>query len=368
MHQRWTYRCYPTAKQEKALARTFGCVRYVYNWALAERSKAYKAGNRMTYADSDRALTQLKRQKETIWLNEVASVPLQQSLRDLQSAYSSFYAKQTGYPSFKRRSQRATARYSKSAFWLVDNRVSLAKVGRLKVKWDRELPSKPNTVTVIREADGRYYVSFIVEVDVIPLPSTGESIGIDFGVSRLATLSTGESIANPRHGSRRAKRLAFLQRNLARKKAGSRRRFLAKRALARQCSKIGNARRDTLHKLTTRLIRENDVIFIEDLHLRGMTKNHSLARNLSDASIGTAIRMLEEKAERYGRKVIKIDRFFPSSKMCSTCGHINSALSLSIREWSCHCGAHHDRDHNAALNILAVGQTVAAHGDGVRAA
>jgi putative transposase len=324
----------------------------------------------MLYAQSDAALTVLKRQPETVWLNEVHSVPLQQALRDLQAAYSNFFAKRAAYPSFKRRDGRQSARYTKSGFKLTDGRrLQIGKLGVLRVRWDRNVPSEPSTVTVIREPTGRYYVSFVVRVNVDPLPMTGQSIGIDFGVARLATLSTGETIINPRHSYARAKRLAFLQRNLARKQKGSKRRQLAKRAVARCHEKVSNARKDALNKLTTRLVREFDVIAIEDLHLRGMVKNHALARSLSDAGIGMAMRMLEEKGERYGKRIVRVDRFFPSSKMCSNCGHVVSVLPLSTREWDCpSCGAVHDRDENAAKNILAVGHTVAAHGDGVRAA
>lgn len=370
MNQRWTYRCYPTLEQEKILSRTFGCVRYVYNWALGARSKAFKGGQRMTYAQSDAALTVLKRQQETVWLNDAHSVPLQQALRDLQTAYSNFFAKRASYPSFKKKGGRASARYTKSGFKLTDGRrLQVGKLGVLRLRWDRNLPSDPSSVTIIREATGRFYVSFVVDVSVSAMPLTGQEVGIDFGISRLATLSTGEHIANPRHTFRRAKRLAFLQRNIARKQKGSKRRLMAKQAAARCYDKISSARKDALNKLTTRLVTEFDVIHIEDLNLRGMVKNHSLARSLSDAGIGMAVRMLEDKAERYGKQVIRVDRWFPSSKMCSCCGHVVSVLPLSVREWKCpQCAAYHDRDLNAALNILAVGQTVAAHGDGVRAA
>lgn len=369
MHQRWTYRAYPTAEQEHILARQFGCVRYVYNWALAARTKAFRDGGRMTYKDSDAALTVLKRQPETVWLNEVHSVPLQQALRDLQSAFSAFFDKRAAYPSFKKKGGRATARYTKAGFKLTDGRrLSIGKLGVLRLRWDRNLPSAPSSVTVIREATGRYYVSFVVDAEVAAKPKTGQSVGIDFGISRLATLSTGETIANPKHSYKRGQRLAFLQRQLARKQKGSKRRALAKRAVARCHDKIANSRKDAINKLTTRLVTEFDVIMIEDLNLRGMVKNHSLARSLSDAGIGMAVQMLEEKAERYGKHVQRVDRWFPSSKMCSCCGHILSALPLSVRDWTClSCGAIHDRDLNAARNILAVGQTVAAHGDGVRA-
>lgn len=368
MQQRWTYRCYPTVAQEEILARTFGSVRFVYNWGLAARSKAFKDGRRLTYAKSDASLTVLKRQPEMSWLNDVSSVPLQQALRDLQAAYAAFFAKTSAYPSFKKKGGREAARYTRSVFRLAsDSRLVIGRLGTLRVRWDRPLPSDPTTVTVIRRATGRYYVSFVVDVSVEPLPKTGASVGIDFGVARLATLSTGERVANPKHFRHRAARLAVLQRRLAKKQKGSKRRECARRAVAQCHEKIGNARKDVLNKLTTRLVREFDVVYIEDLNLRGMVKNHALARSLSDAGIGTAVRMLEEKSERYGKRTIRIDRFFPSSKMCSDCGHVVSALPLQVREWTCaECGAGHDRDLNAALNILAVGQTVAAHGSGVR--
>ena len=345
-------------------------MRYVYNWALSERTKAFQRGERMNYAQSSAALTVLKRQPETVWLNDVSSIPTQQALRHLQTAFANFFATRTAYPSFKRKDGRQSAEFTRSGFSfdIGTRRLTIAKMGDLKVKWSRPVTCDPSSVTIVRNPSGRYFVSFVVEVAVEPLPQTGQSVGIDFGVARLATLSTGERIANPKHLHRRAHRLALLQRRLAKKQKGSKRREMAKRAVARCHEKIGNARKDALNKLTTRLITEFDVICIEDLNLRGMVKNHSLARSLSDAGIGMAVRMLEEKADRYGKRTIRVDRFFPSSKMCSSCGHVVSALPLQIREWGCpECGTIHDRDWNAAKNILAVGQTVAAHGDGVRA-
>lgn len=365
---RWTYRCYPTPEQEQALARTFGCVRYVYNWALSARTKAFQDGGRMSYADSDRALTLLKRKPETAWLNEISSVPLQQSLRDLQQAFSNFFAKRTGYPNFKKKGTAGSARYTRSAFKLSDGRrLLIRKIGVIRIRWDRNLPSAPSSVTIMRKPSGRYFVSFVVDVDIQPKEMTGRNIGIDFGISRLATLSTGERIANPKHGAKRAKRLAMLQRRLMKKQKGSKRRQKAKLAVAKCYEKISNSRKDALDKLTTKLITDFDVINIEDLNLNGMAKNHSLAKSVRDASIGVAVRMLKEKADKYGKLVIQVNRWLPSSKMCSECGHIVSKLPLEIREWSCpECGAIHDRDVNAAKNILAVGNTVAAHGFGVR--
>lgn len=369
MKSRWTFRCYPTPEQEEHLNRTFGCVRFVWNWALRARIDAFRAGERMCYPATDKALTLLKKQPEYAWLNEVSSVCLQQSLRDLQTAFSNYFAKRAGHPQFKRKEARQSANYTERGFSFDAERriLKLAKIGAIKVKWSRKAIPHPSSVRLIRTASGKYFVSLVVETQPLPLPKTGESVGIDFGISRLATLSNGERVSNPKHGAKWQRRLAFYQKRLARAKKGSKRREKVKRHVARIHEKIANSRRDTLHKLSTDLVTRFDVICVEDLNLRGMAKNHSLARSLHDASIGTAIRMIEEKAERYGKTVVKIDRWFPSSKTCSDCGCIVEKLPLSVREWTCpECGSIHDRDANAAANILAVGQTVSAHGGSVR--
>lgn len=369
MKARWTFRCYPTPEQEQHLARTFGCVRFVWNWALRARTDAFRAGERMGYPATDRALTLLKQQPETAWLNEVSSVCLQQSLRDLQVAFSNFFDKRTAYPAFKRKEARQSANYTERGFSFDAERriLKLAKIGAIKVKWSRKAIPHPSSIRLIRTASGKYFVSLVVETQPAPLPKTGESVGIDFGVARLATLSNGERVSNPKHGAKWQRRLAFYQKRLARAKKGSKRREKVKRHVARIHEKIANSRSDTRHKLSTDLVTRFDVICVEDLNLRGMVKNHNLARSLHDASIGTAIRMIEEKAARYGKTVVKIDRWFPSSKTCYDCGYIVEKLPLSVREWTCpECGTTHDRDANAAANILAVGQTVSAHGGTVR--
>ncbi|MDD3965324.1 MAG: RNA-guided endonuclease TnpB family protein [Candidatus Moranbacteria bacterium] len=365
MKSRWTFRCYPTPEQEQHLARTFGCVRFVWNWALRARTDAFRAGERMGYPATDKALTALKATPEHVWLNEVSSVCLQQALRDLQTAFSNFFAKRAAYPAFKRKEARQSANYTERGFSFDAERriLKLAKIGSIKVKWSRKAIPHPSSVRLIRTASGKYFVSLVVETLPAPLPKTGEAVGIDFGVARLATLSNGERVGNPKHGAKWQRRLAFYQKRLARAKKGSKRREKVKRHVALIHEKIANSRSDTLHKLSTDLVTRFDVICVEDLHLRGMVKNHSLARSLHDASIGTAIRMIEDKAERYGKTVVKIDRWFPSSKTCSACGHVVEKLPLSVREWCCpECGTHHDRDANAAVNILAVGQTASANG------
>lgn len=369
MKSRWTFRCYPTPEQEQPLARTFGCVRFVWNWALRLRSDGYRAGERIGYPETDKRLTVLKRQPETAWLNEVSSVCLQQSLRDLQVAYSNFFAKRAGYPVFKRKDGAQSANYTQNGFSFdpQTKTLRLAKVGKIKVKWSRRAILAPSSIRLIRKPSGRYFVSLVVEVQPAPMPETGQCVGIDFGINRLATLSTGERVANPKHGAKWQRRLAFYQKRLARCAKGSNRRAHIKQHVAKLHEKIGDSRTDTLHKFSTNMVQRFDVIYIEDLNLRGMLKNHSLARALSDASIGQAARMLEEKAERYSKSVERIDRWYPSSKMCSCCGHIQTNMPLSVRDWMCpSCGTHHDRDVNAAVNIMAVGQTVSAHGGTVR--
>ncbi len=369
MKQRWTFRCYPTPEQAQRLTRTFGCVRYVWNWALRLRTDGFRAGERIGYPESDRRLTQLKREEDKLWLGEVSSVPLQQSLRDLQIAFSNFFDKRAKYPSFKRKDARQSANYASQGFTFdpATRTLKLAKIGAIKVKWSRGAVPAPSSVRVIRATSGKFFVSLVVDVAPVELPKTGEDIGIDFGVVRLATLSNGERIANPKYGAKWRQRLAFYQKQLARKQKGSKRRALARRRVARVHEHIANSRLDTLHKFSTNIVRRFDRIVVEDLHLRGMVKNHHLARAISDAGIGTTIRLLEEKAEASGKTVIKIDRWYPSSKTCSCCGHILSALPLSQRSWTCPaCGTLHDRDENAARNILAVGHTVSAHGGTVR--
>lgn len=369
MKLRHTFRCYPTTEQVEILNRTFGCCRFVWNWALKTRSDAYLEGKRINYPATDRAMTKLKTLPEYVWLNEVSSINLQQSIRDLQTAFSNFFSKKAKYPNFKKKESRQSINYVGRSFVFngQNKLLRLAKLGLVKVKWSRKNISQPTSVRIIRTATGKFFVSLVVEVEKKDLPKTGESIGIDFGVSRLATLSNGERISNPKYGEKLQNKLTRKQKQLAKRKKGSNRREKARISVAKVYEKISNCRTDTMHKLSTDLVKRFDVICVEDLNLRGMVKNHNLARSLNDASIGMAIRMIEEKAERYGKELVKIDRWYPSSKTCSICGRVVEKLPLSVREWDCsECGTHHDRDENAAINILAVGQTVSAHGGTVR--
>jgi putative transposase len=365
------YRFYPTAVQAEQLARTFGCTRYVYNRALAERTRAWsQERHRVTYADTSKMLTGWKRDAETEWLAEPSKGPLQESLRQLQGAFERFWRKQTGYPQFKKKGRsKDSATYYSNCFIFRDGQLRLAKQSEpLDIRWSRPLPegAVPSQVTVSRNARGQYHVSILVEDTITELEPVDRVVGLDAGITSLYTLSTGEKITNPRHERTDRERLAKAQRALARKQKGSRNRAKARLKVAKIHGRIADRRRDYLHKLSTRLVRENQVIAIEDLSVRNMVKNRSLSRVISDAGWSEFRSMLEYKADWYGRRVVVIDRFCPSSKTCSVCGEVASAMPLNVREWTCRCGVVHDRDVNAARNILAVGLTVAACGDGVR--
>lgn len=366
------YRFYPTDAQAAELSRTFGCVRKVYNMALAARTEAWTIRQeRVNYNATSAMLTTWKKTEELAFLNEVSSVPLQQCLRHLQVAYTNFFAKRARYPRFKsKRKSRASAEYTSSAFRFRDGQLTLAKMAEpLAIVWSRPLPEdvQPSTVTVSRDAAGRWFVSVLCDdPSVKPLPALEAAIGIDAGLGSLLTLSTGEKITNPRHERKHRARLAKAQRTCAKKTEGSNNRAKARLKVAKIHARIAGGRRDRLHKLTTRLVRENQTLVIEDLTVRNMVKNHKLARAISDAAWSEFRSMLEYKAQWYGREVIAVDRWFPSSKLCSNCGTIASKMPLHVRTWTCDCGTTHDRDVNAARNILAEGLSVTACGAGVR--
>lgn len=356
----YRYRFYPTPEQAEQLAKTFGCVRYVYNRALAERSQAWtQEQRRVTHAETDKWLTGWKREPATEWLTEPSKGPLQACLRNLQTAYVNFWQKRAKYPTFKRKGKTTdSATYFRGCFTHRDGRITLAKQDEpLNIVWSRPLPESavPSQVTVSRNARGQYHVSILVETTVEQLPETGTSVGVDAGITSLVALSTGEKVVNPRHERWDRKRLARAQRVLSRKQRGSANRAKAKLRVARIHGRIADRRRDHLHKLSTRLVQENDLIAIEDLNVRNMVRNRKLARAISDASWSELRRQLEYKAEWYGRTVVAIDRFYPSSKTCSACGAIVERLPLNVREWTCRCGTQHDRDVNAARTILAAG-------------
>ncbi|MET7519285.1 RNA-guided endonuclease TnpB family protein [Streptomyces sp. NPDC005480] len=366
------YRFYPTDAQAAELSRTFGCVRKVYNLALDARTEAWTRQERVNYNATSSMLTAWKKTEELAYLNEVSSVPLQQTLRHLQVAFTNFFGKRAKYPRFKsRKKSRKSAEYTTSGFRFLDGRLTLAKMTEpLAIRWSRPLPVgvKPSTVTVSQDAAGRWFVSMLCEdPTVVPLPEAGAGIGIDAGLDHLLTLSTGEKIANPRHERKDRARLARAQRDLAKKSKGSNNRAKARRRVAKIYARIADRRRDGLHQLTTRLVRENQTLVIEDLTVRNMVKNHSLARAISDAAWRELRSMLEYKCAWYGRDLVVVDRFFPSSKLCSTCGTLQEKVPLHVRTWTCDsCDTTHDRDVNAAINLKAAGLAVSVCGAGVR--
>ncbi|KAF5992024.1 RNA-guided endonuclease TnpB family protein [Streptomyces sp. WAC00263] len=366
------YRFYPTDAQAAELSRTFGCVRKVYNLALVARTQAWVTRQeRVNYNQTSAMLTAWKKTEELAYLNEVSSVPLQQALRHLQTAFTHFFGKRAKYPRFKsRKKSRRSAEYTTSAFRFRDGELRLAKMSEpLRIAWSRPLPEgvSPSMATVSQDAAGRWFVSLLCDDPGIShLPATDATVGIDAGLDHLLTLSTGEKITNPRHERRDRAALAREQRRLAKKEKGSANRAKARLKVAKIHARIADRRRDTLHKITTRLVRENQTIVIEDLTVRNMVKNHRLARAISDAAWSEFRSMLEYKAVWYGREVIAVDRWFPSSKLCSACGTPREAMPLNVRTWTCDCGITHDRDVNAAHNLLAAGLAVTVCGAGVR--
>jgi putative transposase len=364
------YRFYPTPEQETLLRRTIGCTRLVYNRALSERTQAwYERQERVGYVETSAMLTDWKKEDDLQFLNEVSSVPLQQGLRHLQGAFSNFFAGRAQYPNFKKKRNGGSAAFTKAAFKLKDGQVFLAKsTEALPIRWSRKLPAgcEPSTITVKLSPSGRWSVSLLVEVEIEPLPESPNQIGIDLGITSLVALSTGEKVANPKGFKAKRAKLRRVQKALSRKQKGSNNRYKARLKVAKVHEQISDARKDFLHKLTTQLVRENQTIAVEDLAVKNMVKNHNLALAISDASWGELVRQLEYKCDWYGRNFVKIDRWFPSSKRCGHCGHVVEKLPLNIRQWDCpKCGAHHDRDINAAKNILAAGLAVSVCGANV---
>jgi putative transposase len=367
----YQYRCYPTHEQEQILARTFGCVRFVYNWGLRKKTDAYsQQGERLYYAHLSSALTEVKKQEETAWLSEVSSVPLQQSLRHLDRAFLNFFEGRAKYPTFKKKHGPQSATYATSAFKGDGTSLTLAKMDApLDIRWSRSLPDgcTPTTVTITKDCAGRYFASLLVEEEIAPLPVTPRMVGLDLGLKSMVITSDGQTSGNPRCFARDEKKLARAQRRHAKKRKGSRNCDKARRKVARIHARIAERRRDYQHKLSTRLIRENQVVCVESLSVKHMVQNHCLAKSISDVGWGEFVRQLEYKAVWYGRTLVKIDKWYPSSKRCFDCGHVLETLSLDVRIWTCpECKVVHDRDINAARNILAAGRAVHACGEAVR--
>lgn len=364
----YQFRFYPDQQQEKLLAQTFGCVRFVYNSILRYRTDAYyQAQAKVNYIDANAKLTEIKQLPEFAFLNEVSSVPLQQCLRNQQTAFKNFFEGRAKYPVFKSKKYRQSAEFTYRAFTFKNGELKLAKCDKpLAIKWSRQLPSDPSTVTVSKDQAGRYFVSCLCEFEPTLLPVTDKKVGIDVGIKDLFVTSDGFKSGNPRHTAKYAAKLAKYQRRLAKKKLGSKNWLKAKVKVARVHAKIADCRSDNLHKLSRRLVNENQVICAENLAVKNMIKNSKLAKHIADASWGEFTRQIEYKSGWAGRTYVEIGRFFPSSKRCSCCGFVKENMPLDVRSWECpECGTTHDRDVNAARNILAVGLTVLAFGDNV---
>ena len=367
---RTAYKCraYPDPGQASMLNRTFGCVRVVWNRTLAWRHARYYGEQSTTnFTQANAYLTAMKATDDLAWLNKVSSVPLQQVIRHQQVAFTSFFARRARYPRFKSRYGRQSAEYTRSGFRYRDGRLFLAKMDsplKFTWSWPEVDPASidPTTVNVSRDLCGRWYVSFAVDAaGPEQLPARGAGVGVDLGIKNFAVTSGGEKIPGPRKLARRERNLARYQRRMARCQKGSANRQKARAKVARAHRKVRASRADFLHKTSARLVRDHDVIVIEDLAVKNMVRNHSLARAICGCGWGTFRRMIEYKAARAGRHLIVIDRWYPSSKTCSACGHLLAELSLSTRTWQCpSCGTRHDRDHNAAKNILAAGLAVGA--------
>ncbi len=334
------------------------CALYIYNRSLRYRQDAwYERQESVSYLQNSALLTGWKKESESLWLNAVSSVPLQQVLRHLQSGYSNFFKGRAKYPNFKQKDGPQSAEYTTSAFKWDGQSLKLAKQAEpLDIRWSRRFTGKPSTVTVSKDTAGRYFVSILVEEDIALLPVVESVVGVDVGLKDVVVTSDGWKSGNPAHTATSAAQLAKHQRRLAKKQQGSNNRRKAKRKVARIHAKIADTRRDFTHKLTTALIHENQVICVENLAVKNMVKNPKLAKSISDANWGELVRQLQYKAEWHGRTVVAIDRWFPSSKRCSSCGYTLPKLDLSRRHWTCpECKTELDRDVNAALNIKAAG-------------
>ena len=362
MEYSYKFRIYPTKAQQEQISRNFGCCRYVFNYFLAQRQKAYEeTGKSPTQFQQEKYLTVLK--QELSWLKEADSTSLQSSLKDLDTAYQNFFRRvkrgeKPGYPRFKSKHNHRQSYKSKCVgtnIKVFENTVQLPKLGKVKCRISKEVRGRILSATVSKNPSGKYFVSLCcTDVEIVPLLSTGAITGLDMGIKSFAVDAEGNEYPNHKYLAKSEKKLARLQRKLSRKTKGSNRREKARIKVARLHEHISNQRKDQLHKLSTELLRKYDIICIENLATKNMVKNHTLAKVISDASWGEFRRQLEYKAIWYDKRIVVIDRFYPSSQLCSVCGtQWSETKDLSVREWTCpNCGTAHDRDCNAAKNIL----------------
>ncbi len=361
VNKAYKYRFFPTDEQKKNLAQTFGCVRLAFNTMLDARTKAWQQDKlALSYHDTAKMLTELKKQEDRIFLNDVSSVCLQQTLRNLDTAFRNFFAGRAKYPTFKKAKSNQSARYANNAFKFCEGRITLARQTEpLEISWSRPLPddAKINGITISKDTTSRYFISIHFETDWSPLEDLQTSVGIDVGIKTLAVLSNGEKLENPKFLPLAEKRIKKLQRRVYKKVKGSNNRRKAKLKLARADASVADKRQDYIHQFTTKTIRENQTIIVEGFSVANLLKNHCLAKSIANANWGEMFCQLEYKAEWNGRKYLELDRFFPSSKICSSCSHLLVKLPVSVRVWDCpNCSTHHDRDLNAAKNIEIAGQ------------
>lgn len=357
VNKTYKFRIYPTVEQEILLAKHFGCTRYVYNYFLNERKEQYQADKKSdNYYKQATALTKLKKEDDTKWLKEVNSQTLQFALRSLDTAFLNFFRGNTQFPKFKSRKHKNTFTIPQFGT-LIDNKIHIPKFKEgIKVKLHREVKGKIGKMNITKTPTGKYYVSIFTEQEVEQLPKTNKQVGIDLGLKDFAITSDNKKFKNNRYTKKYARKLKIAQQHLSRKQKGSNEFEKQKLKVAKIHEKIVSCRLDTLHKVSHKLVNDYDVIVCEDLNVKGMIKNHKLSKHIADASWGNFVTLLQYKCDWYGKQLIKVNRFFPSSKCCSDCGWINQELKLSDREWTCKsCGVIHDRDWNASKNILKEG-------------
>jgi putative transposase len=357
INKAFKYRIYPNARQREFLANSFGCTRFVYNYFLRQHIDTYaETGKGSTYCGNSSSLTQLKKQLEFEWLNDVSAQSLQQALRNLDTAYNNFFNKRTQFPKFKKKSNKQSFRVPQD-FSIHDNLLDIPKCKGIKIKLHRNIEGNMKSITISKTPSGKYYASVLCELEIPNPVYSGGELGIDYGVKVFITTSDGTTIDSPKYLRKSEVKLKRLQRTFCKKHPTSKNRYKAQKQLAKTHEHVANQRADFQHKLSNQLTRDNQTIYVESLSISNMVQNHNLAKSISDSGWSAFVSMLKYKGKWYGCHIVEIDRWFPSSKRCHVCGYINDNLTLNDRSWVCpECSTNLDRDHNAAINILIFGR------------